>query len=75
MDFALHARFCRNDYNRGVLVEEIPQIETYLVKSLTKLAWQFQVEQILNLVERRLTNDSRFCFGEATPMLSPIPKK
>ncbi|MEY3869111.1 MAG: hypothetical protein RLZZ338_3002 [Cyanobacteriota bacterium] len=57
------------------LVEEIPQTETYLVKSLTKLARQFQFEQILNLVEHLITNDSRFCFGEATPMLSPIPKK
>ncbi|WP_416233590.1 ATP-binding protein [Cronbergia sp. UHCC 0137] len=39
------------------LVEEIPKTETYLVKSLTKLAHQFEFEQIVDLVEPLISNE------------------
>ncbi len=48
------------------LIEEIPQTETYLVKSLTSLAQQFQFEQIIDSVERLITNNSQFSFGDDT---------
>ncbi|MEG5116543.1 ATP-binding protein [Microcoleus sp. A2-C5] len=40
------------------VVGEIPQTETRLIKSLTKLASQFKFEQILDLVEPRSGNES-----------------
>ncbi|MEG4357840.1 hybrid sensor histidine kinase/response regulator, partial [Microcoleus sp. Aus8_D1] len=38
------------------LVGEIPQTETYLIKTLTKLAREFKFEHIVNLVEPRSGN-------------------
>ncbi|WP_293131850.1 ATP-binding protein [Microcoleus sp. bin38.metabat.b11b12b14.051] len=39
------------------LVEEIPKTETVLIKSLKKLARQFEFEQILDVVEPLITNE------------------
>ncbi|MEG4498094.1 hypothetical protein QUB05_12850 [Microcoleus sp. F10-C6] len=33
------------------VIQEIPETELFLIKSLTKLARQFQFEQILDLIE------------------------
>lgn len=40
------------------VVGEIPKTETRLIKSLTKLATQFKFEQILDLVEPLISNES-----------------
>ncbi|WP_373534130.1 ATP-binding protein [Microcoleus sp.] len=40
------------------VVGEIPQTETRLIKSLTKIAIQFKFEQILDLVEPLISNES-----------------
>ncbi|HEY9703629.1 MAG TPA: hypothetical protein V6C58_14365 [Allocoleopsis sp.] len=39
------------------LIQEIPQMETSLIKGLNKLVRQFQFEQILDLIEPLLNND------------------
>ncbi|MBK1986580.1 MASE1 domain-containing protein [Sphaerospermopsis aphanizomenoides BCCUSP55] len=39
------------------LLKEIPETEIYLVKSLTKLARQFEFEQIVELAEPLISND------------------
>jgi predicted transposase YdaD len=33
------------------VIQEIPETELFLIKSLTKLARQFQLKQILELIE------------------------
>ncbi len=38
-----------------ILIQEIPESETFLTKSLTKLVRQFQFEQILDLIEPLIT--------------------
>ncbi|WP_442921652.1 ATP-binding protein [Microcoleus sp. Aus8_D2] len=40
------------------LVGEIPQTETHLIRSLTKIVHQFQFEQIVDLVEPLISNES-----------------
>ncbi|WP_216670854.1 hypothetical protein [Microcoleus asticus] len=40
-----------NTQNVMKVMQEIPENELFLIKSLTKLARQFQFEQILDLIE------------------------
>jgi signal transduction histidine kinase/FixJ family two-component response regulator len=42
------------------LVGQIPQTETHLIKSLKKLARQFEFEQIVDLLEPLISNESKF---------------
>jgi CheY-like chemotaxis protein len=42
------------------LVGQIPQTETHLIKSLKKLARQFEFEQIVDLIEPLISNESKF---------------
>ncbi|MFB2970038.1 ATP-binding protein [Aerosakkonema sp. BLCC-F183] len=47
------------NFNRALqLIEEIPQTETRLSKSLTQLVRQFQFEQLVDLVEPLISNES-----------------
>lgn len=39
------------------VIQEIPETELFLIKSLTKLARQFQFEQILDLIEPLMVHD------------------
>ncbi|MEA5576363.1 hypothetical protein [Anabaena sp. UHCC 0451] len=40
------------------LVGEIPETETHLIQSLTKLARQFEFEQLVDLAEPMISNES-----------------
>jgi hypothetical protein len=40
------------------LIGEIPETETRLIQSLTKMARQFQFEQLVDLAEPLITNES-----------------
>jgi CheY-like chemotaxis protein len=48
------------DMNRVMqLIEEVPETETYLTQSLTKIVHQFQFEQLIKLTEPFITYDSK----------------
>jgi hypothetical protein len=58
MDYSLYEAALEADTNLVIqLVGEIPDRETHLIQSLTKLARQFQCEQLVDLAEPLINHD------------------